>query len=241
MTSQKNEFGQPIGFALPDWQGALTPPETRMIGHHCRVEPLIPALHGTGLFQAFSADPEGKLWTYMASGPFRSEDQFMAWIETADADQDSLFHAIVDNTTEQALGLCAFLRIKPAVGVIEVGNITFAPALQQTIMATEAMFLMISRVFDELGYRRYEWKCDALNDASRKAATRLGFTYEGTFAQALVYKNRTRDTAWFAMLDSQWPQLKRAYLQWLNPANFDAGGTQKQTLSSLLNGSDQQN
>ena len=115
-----------------------------------------------------------------------------------------------------------------------MGSITFAPALQQTVRATEAVFLMMSRVFDELGYRRYEWKCDALNEASRQAATRLGFKFEGTFAQALVYKGRNRDTAWFAMLDSQWPQLKNAYSKWLNPNNFDADGIQKQTLRSLL-------
>lgn len=235
MTARTNEFGQPIGSALPDWQGALLPPATKMIGRHCRVEPLIPTLHGTGLYQAFSEDREGKLWTYMASGPFKSEDQFLAWVEPISGQRDPLFHAIVDNKTNKALGLCAFLRLKPAVGVIEVGSITFAPALQQTVMATEAMFLMMSRIFDELGYRRYEWKCDALNEASRKAATRLGFKFEGIFAQALVYKGRNRDTAWFSILDSQWPQLKRAYLQWLAPANFGADGIQKQTLSSLIN------
>jgi RimJ/RimL family protein N-acetyltransferase len=235
MSARTNEFGQPIGSALPDWRGALTPPRTTMTGRYCRVEPLIPATHGADLFQAFREDRQGRLWTYMASGPFKSEDQFMSWIETASNQQDPLFHAIVDNNTDRALGLCAFMRIKPAVGVIEVGSITFAPALQQSIMATEAMFLMMCRVFDELGYRRYEWKCDTLNEASQKAAKRLGFSFEGIFAQALVYKGRNRDTAWFAMLDHQWPQLKRAFLQWLDPANFDTDGSQKQKLGNLLN------
>jgi len=212
-----------------------------MLGRYCRVEPLQPVLHGAGLFEAFSEDSEGRLWTYMASGPFRTEAQFMMWLEEAGNSEDPLFHAIVDKATDQALGLCAFLRIKPAVGVIEVGSITFAPALQQTVMATEAMYLMMSRVFDDLGYRRYEWKCDALNEPSRNAATRLGFSFEGTFAQAMVYKGRNRDTAWFATLDKQWPQLKRAYLQWLDPANFGTDGMQKTTLSSLLKASEQKN
>ncbi len=212
-----------------------------MTGRYCRVEGLNPALHGAGLFEAFSEDRDGRLWTYMASGPFRTEAQFMTWLEHASSSEDPLFHAIVDNTTDHALGLCAFMRIKPAFGAIEVGSITFAPALQQTVMATEAMYLMMSRVFDELGYRRYEWKCDALNEPSRNAATRLGFSFEGTFAQALVYKGRNRDTAWFAMLDNQWPALKRGYLQWLDPANFSASGIQKQGLHSLLTLSAQQN
>lgn len=241
MTLRTNDIGQPIGYALPDWQGALPPPETKMVGRYCRVEPLIPAEHGADLFQAFSEDSQGRLWTYMASGPFTSEAQFTDWLKSVSGQQDPMFHAIVDNTTSKALGLCAFMRIKPAAGVIEVGSITFAPALQQTTMATEAMFLMMSRVFDELGYRRYEWKCDALNEASRKAAKRLGFKYEGTFAQALVYKGRNRDTAWFAILDKQWPRLKRAYLQWLEPANFSPDGIQKQALSRLLNAADQEN
>ncbi|XOV85782.1 MAG: GNAT family N-acetyltransferase [bacterium] len=238
MTSQTNEFGQPVGPALPHWQGACLPPRTTMSGRLCRVEPLQTEIHATDLFRAFSKDTQGRLWTYMSYGPFATQAQFTAWVDAASRQTDPLFHAIVDETTGKALGLCAFLRIKPDVGVIEVGSITFAPELQQTAMATEAMFLMMSRVFDELGYRRYEWKCDALNAPSRQAAVRLGFTFEGTFAQAAVYKGRSRDTAWYAMLDHQWPALKTAYLKWLDPKNFDARGVQIDKLNSLLTRAD---
>jgi len=147
---------------------------------------------------------------------------------------DPLFHTIVDLATGKAVGVATFMRIDRASGVIEVGNINYSPLLQRTPAATEAMFLMMRRVFEELGYRRYEWKCDSLNAPSRAAALRLGFQFEGIFRQAVVYKGRNRDTAWFSIIDSEWPSLKRAYEQWLGPENFDAEGRQKRKLAELI-------
>ncbi len=147
---------------------------------------------------------------------------------------DPLFHTIVDLATGKAVGVATFMRIDRAHGVIEVGNINYSPLLQRTPAATEAMFLMMRRVFDELGYRRYEWKCDSLNAPSRAAALRLGFQFEGIFRQAVVYKGRNRDTAWFSMIDSEWPALKRAYEQWLAPENFDAEGRQPRKLAEFI-------
>ncbi len=234
MTTQTNEFGQPVGEAVPDWKGCQPPPRTPMVGRFCRLEPLDTALHCDELYEAFSDDSEGKLWTYMAVGPFESLDQFRGWIETVRVSADPQFYAIVDTASGKAVGVSAFMRIKPDVGLIEVGSISYSPRLQRTPQATEAMFLMMSRVFDELGYRRYEWKCDSLNAPSRHAAQRLGFSFEGIFAQALVYKGRNRDTAWYALLDRDWLALKRAYLAWLDPSNFNAALQQKVKLQDFI-------
>ena len=148
-------------------------------------------------------------------------------------DDDPLFHAVVDRANGRATGVASYLRIEERAGVIEVGHINYAPPLQRTPASTEAMYLMMRRVFDELGYRRYEWKCDALNAPSRAAARRLGFRFEGIFRQATVYKGRNRDTAWFSVLDSEWPALKAAFERWLSPENFDEDGRQRQSLASL--------
>ena len=150
------------------------------------------------------------------------------------AGEDPLFHAIVDQATGKPVGAAAYMRIDRANGVIEVGNINYSPLLQRKPAATEAMFLMMARVFDELGYRRYEWKCDSHNAPSRAAAARLGFQYEGLFRQAVVYKGRNRDTCWFSIIDSEWPALKRAYGEWLAAENFDAGGRQRRGLAELI-------
>jgi RimJ/RimL family protein N-acetyltransferase len=167
----------------------------------------------------------------MAYGPFATQAELGAWIGKAGQGDDPLFHAIIDKKTGKAAGQASYLRIEPAVGVIEVGHIVFAPSLQRTIGATEVMYLMMKRVFDELGYRRYEWKCDALNEASRKAALRLGFTFEGIFRQATMYKGRNRDTAWYSVTDAEWPALKSSYEVWLDPSNFDAEGRQRRSLA----------
>lgn len=152
------------------------------------------------------------------------------------AQDDPLFYAILDKKTEKAVGLASYLRIQPKVGVLEVGHIHYSPLLQKTPLATEAMFLLMRRAFDELGYRRYEWKCDALNAGSRKAALRLGFTFEGIFRQASVYKGRSRDTAWYSVIDREWPALKEAHEAWLSPENFDAQGRQLARLSTFISG-----
>ena len=179
------------------------------------------------------ADREGRNWTYLPYGPF-DRSKIIASGSTGVAGDDPLFHAIIERRSGRAVGVASYMRIDPAAGVIEVGGINYAPPLQRTPAATEAMYLMMRRVFDELGYRRYEWKCDALNAPSRAAAQRLGFQYEGMFRQATVYKARNRDTCWFSILDSEWPALKSAFERWLDPANFDAMGRQRQNLASCI-------
>jgi RimJ/RimL family protein N-acetyltransferase len=225
---------QPIGRSLPGWSPRPVPPRTPMQGRFCRLEMLDPSRHAEDLWAGNSLDKEGRNWTYLFVGPFAAFADYHAWLEKVAAGSDPLFHAIIDEKTGKAVGVATFMRIDPPHGVIEVGNINYSPLLQRTPAATEAMFLMMRRVFDELGYRRYEWKCDSLNAPSRAAALRLGFTYEGLFRQAVVYKGRNRDTAWFSIIDTEWPALKRAYEQWLAPDNFDPEGKQKRSLSALI-------
>ncbi len=225
-------LGQPIGWPVPGWTARPRPPRAPMAGAACRVEPLDPA-HGDDLFAAYAEDREGRIWTYLPYGPFASREAFGAWLAERAAGEDPLFHAIVERASGRAQGVASYLRLEPAVGVIEVGHINLAPRLQRSSAATEAMFLMMRRVFDELGYRRYEWKCDALNERSRRAAERLGFRFEGVFRQATIYKGRNRDTAWYAIVDRDWPALKLLYKRWLDAANFDADGRQKVPLSDL--------
>jgi RimJ/RimL family protein N-acetyltransferase len=234
MTEQRNHLGQPIGFPLPDWRKRPPPPRSPVEGRHCRIEMLDPARHAQALFDANGADREGRMWTYLPYGPFAALADYRTWLEAAAAGADPLYHAIIAKGSGQAVGVASYLRIDPPVGVIEVGHIAYSPALQKTPAATEAMFLMMARVFDELGYRRYEWKCDALNAPSRAAALRLGFIYEGLFRQATIYKKRNRDTAWFAITDREWPALKRAYQAWLHPGNFAADGRQIARLGGLI-------
>ena len=232
MTDHVNHLGQPIGFPLPGWTARPRPPRTAMEGRLCRVEPVDVDRHAADLHAANLEDKEGRNWTYLAYGPIATLDDYRDWMRKTCLGEDPLFHAVIDRKTGRAAGVASYLRIDPAPGVIEVGHINYAPPLQRTAAATEAMFLMMRRVFDELGYRRYEWKCDALNAPSRAAALRLGFQFEGIFRQATVYKSRNRDTAWFAIIDRDWPALKARYERWLDPANFDAAGRQRQSLSA---------
>lgn len=221
---------RPIGFPVPGWTPRPSPPRTPMIGRWCRVEALDVERHAAELHEANLDDVEGHNWTYLTSEPFRELEPYRAWLAKMNAAGDPMFHAIVDAASGKAVGVAAFLRIDPANGVIEVGHINYSPRLQRTAAATEAMYLMMRRVFDELGYRRYEWKCDSLNAASRAAAERLGFTFEGVFRQALVYKGRNRDSAWFSMLDREWPTHRAAFERWLDSANFDDAGRQRTRL-----------
>jgi RimJ/RimL family protein N-acetyltransferase len=230
---RKNELGQPIGAALPNWSPRPSPPHTPIKGRFCRVEPLEPARHAVDLFAANSGDAEGRNWTYLPYGPFPSFDPYRDFLAAAAQRDDPLVHAIVDQRSGHAVGVASLMRIDPIAGVIEVGGINYSPRLQRQPAATEAMYLLMRRVFDELGYRRYEWKCDLLNAPSRTAAQRLGFRYEGLFRQATVYKGRSRDTAWYAILDSEWPALRAAFERWLGPANFDHDGRQRASLRSL--------
>jgi len=234
MTHTINALGQPIGTEISGWQGVELPSRDPMEGRFCRVEPLDSAAHLDDLYEAYADDRDGILWTYMVVGPFSSKEDFRAWLELACTTEDPLFYAVIDLSTGKAAGVAAYMRIKPSDGVIEVGSITYSPRLQRTPVATEAMFLMMQRAFDELGYRRYEWKCDALNAPSCKAAERLGFTFDGIFEQAIVYKGRNRDTAWYSILDRDWPTLKNAYQDWLDRSNFDDQGMQKQSLHHFI-------
>jgi RimJ/RimL family protein N-acetyltransferase len=230
---RKNEFGQPIGTALPNWSPRPLPPRSAIEGRFCRVEPLDPDRHAADLFAATSEDREGRNWTYLPYGPFPSIHLHYEYLVAAAQRDHALAHAIVDLHSKRAVGVASLLRIDQAAGVIEVGGINYSPLLQRKPAATEAMYLMMRRVFDELGYRRYEWKCDSLNEPSRAAAQRLGFRYEGLFRQATVYKGRNRDTAWFSILDSEWPALRTAFERWLDPANFDSEGGQRVSLQRL--------
>jgi RimJ/RimL family protein N-acetyltransferase len=187
-----------------------------MRGRFCRLEPLSAERHADSLFDANALDREERMWTYLLRGPYGSRAEYRAYLEKCSASEDPLFFAIVDAGLERATGLGSYLRIEPAHGVIEVGHLAFSPLLQRTAAATEALYLMMRQVF-ELGYRRYEWKCDALNARSCRAAERLGFTFEGIFRQAVVYKGRNRDTAWYAIIDSDWPAIDAEFRRWLAP------------------------
>lgn len=230
MSHEVNALGQPVGRPVATELPRPRPPRTAMVGRTVTVEPLT-AAHADALFDAFAEDDEGRIWTYLPNGPYSDRDEFRQWVDAAAAAEDPLMHAVVVDGT--AAGHASFLRIDPASASIEVGFINFAPRLQRTVAATEAMYLMMARAFDELGYRRYEWKCNALNAASCRAAERLGFTHEGTFRQATVVKGRNRDTAWFSVLDGEWPAVKSAFRAWLDPSNFDADGRQRKSLANL--------
>ena len=198
-----------------------------MIGRYCRLEPLDPR-HARELWEAYAHDIDHRNWTYLVQGPYERFEDYAAWLEQSCVSSDPMFFAVV---TGAAVGVAAYLRIAPESGSIEVGHINFSPLLQRTPAATEAMYLMAKRAF-ELGYRRYEWKCDALNAPSRRAAERLGLQFEGIFRQATIYKGRNRDTAWYAAIDKEWPQLRAAFERWLAPENFGADGVQRSRLGT---------
>ena len=227
-----NALGQPIGFPLPKWTPPSVPARTAMDGQYCRLEPMHERF-AHELHTAASHDRDGRTWTYLPYGPFASEDDLRSWLTRESQSDDPLFFVIVDATTGRAVGQASYLNIKPGQGSVEVGHVYFSPLMQRTRVATEAMYLMMRRAF-ETGYRRYEWKCDALNAPSRAAAERFGFSYEGIFRQATVTKGRNRDTAWYAAIDGEWPMLSAAFEAWLAPENFDAGGKQKRALSELM-------
>ncbi len=211
---------------------AKGPPERAPLeGRSLRLEPIDPARHVADLFAVSADDPA--LWTYMPYGPFEDPAQMEAWLEACARSDDPLFMALVETADARAGGMASFLNIRPAHGVLELGHIWFSQRLRQRRPATEAIFLMLSAAFDDLGYRRVEWKCDAANAASRRAALRFGFVYEGIFRQHLIVKGRNRDTAWFAILDRDWPALRSGFEAWLDPANFDDSGRQRRALSAL--------
>ena len=223
---RENELRQPIGASLPDWKGVEFPAPEVMEGRCCRLEPL-EEKHAANLWEANQWDAQGRNWTYLPYGPFASEEDYAGWVKAVSNERDPQFFAVM--VEGKGLGVASYLRINPEIGLIEVGHIHFSNLLKQTPAATEAMYLMMKRAF-ELGYRRYEWKCDALNAPSKAAALRLGFQEEGVFRQATIYKGRNRDTAWYSIIDSEWPDLKEKFETWLRPENFDEEGRQKNSL-----------
>lgn len=227
-----NELGLPVGLPLPNWQPPAPPSHRPMVGKYCRLEPLDVGRHSADLFAADDLEPDGRSYTYLAYGPFRTLEDYRQWMRETCCTPDPMFFAIIDLVHDKAAGVASYLRITPASGSIEVGHIHYSLRLQRSLAATEAMYLMMKNAF-ELGYRRYEWKCDALNAASRAAALRLGLSFEGIFRQATVTKKRNRDTAWYAAIDSEWPALKGAFETWLDPANFDSCNNQQVRLSTL--------
>ena len=234
MSTVTNSFGQVVGAPLEvEWTLRALPSLEPMQGRFCRLETQKTTTQARALHEAYSAD-DGRNWTYLPYGPFRSAEDYEAAIPVLQSLPSTLFFAIVDEATQKPVGVAAYLRIDPMMGTIEVGHLSYAPALQRKPAATEAMYLMMKRAFDELGYRRYEWKCDNLNAPSLAAAQRLGFRFEGIFRQAMVVKGRSRDTAWLSILDSEWPALKAAFEGWLAPSNFDAAGKQRRRLGDFI-------
>jgi RimJ/RimL family protein N-acetyltransferase len=223
MTATEQPVGQPL-----DWTPATPPDRTPIPGRYVTLEPLDPDRHGADLWAAKGDDPA--LWTYLFNEPHEDFASFKAWLIECQKPDDPLCFVIVDNADGRAKGMASYMRIVPEHGVIEIGSIWFGPEIQRSRQATEAIYLLARHVFEALGYRRLEWKCDSLNAPSRRAANRFGFSYEGLFRQAIVYKGRNRDTAWFSMLDGEWPEIRAAFDAWLDPANFDADGRQKEPL-----------
>ncbi len=217
-----------------DWTPARVPPRKTLTGATVRLTPLDPERHALPLFQASHDGGAGEpLFRYLPYGPFLSFDDFKSWLQDRAVSSDPYFVCVVDAGTDAPQGMAAFMRMVPEHGVIEIGHIWFSPALQRTRMATEAIYLMARHSFDDLGYRRLEWKCDALNEPSRRAAERFGFAFEGVFRQHMVVKGRNRDSAWFSILDGEWPLVRAAFEAWLTPENFDLDGRQRQSLSAV--------
>ncbi|MBB3935665.1 GNAT family N-acetyltransferase [Aureimonas phyllosphaerae] len=216
---------------LSHWEPRELPGQGVVTGEHVRVEPMHDARRFAELCQAFEG--HDRLWDYLAYGPFETAEDFGRFANANYLGTDPMFHAIVPTSSNRAEGVAALMRIDPANGVIEIGHICLSPRLQQTRAATEAFALLFSRVFDKLGYRRLEWKCNDQNMPSKRAAARLGFTFEGVFRQHMVVKGRNRDTAWFSIVDAEWPKVKAGFEAWLQPENFDAKGRQRRSLSQL--------
>jgi len=228
----KSAVAMPIGPGV-DGTPARRPGRTTLPGRAVTLAPITPQAHGDALYEETRGEAGDRLWQYLFEGPFADRAAFDIHLQRIATSEDPLFLAILDNASGRAVGYASYMRIEPVHRVIEVGSILYTPRLQQTTLATEAMYLMARHVFEDLGYRRYEWKCNALNAPSRRAALRFGFRFEGVFRQHMIVKGRNRDTAWFSMLDSEWPVRKANFERWLDPSNFGEDGRQKVALSRL--------
>ena len=218
-----------IGFSVK-FNKAKYPSKKKLIGKYCFLEPVSAKKHAKDLYKNFSLDKKGIDWTYMPTGPYKTFSSFKKYLTTEKLSGNPFFYSIYSKRLKTYCGLASYLRIKPEIGTIEVGWITYAQNLQRTVEATEAMYLMMKNVFENLGYRRYEWKCDSLNKKSNKAALRLGFKFEGIFRQATIYKKRNRDTSWYAIIDKDWKKIKKGYLKYLSSKNLDKNLNQKRSL-----------
>jgi RimJ/RimL family protein N-acetyltransferase len=223
--------GQPVGEPV-DTKPAERPGPVVLEGRFGRVEKLDPKRHTDDLWNAVRDDVT--LWTYLGYGPFADAAEFAAWVPEREKLDDPYSYAIIDGRTDRAVGIATLMEIRPAMRVIEVGNILYGSPLQRTPLATEAQYLLARYAFDTLGYRRYEWKCNAHNAPSKRAAERFGFSYEGLFRQHMIIKGRSRDTSWYSMIDSEWPLRRKVFERWLEADNFDAQGRQKQSLATLM-------
>jgi RimJ/RimL family protein N-acetyltransferase len=222
---------RPVGPVVDPLPVGNVPDMRPLHGRWMRLDHVSAVKHAADLYVSFDGnDPEGRIWTYLGYGPFASLEEFTEWVKAREAARDPWFYAFVRRDTGKAVGMGSFMRNDAANGVIEIGHIWMSPGLQQTREATETIYLMMRHCFDDLGVRRLEWKCDSLNAPSRKAADRFGFTFEGIFRQHYIIKGRNRDTAWYAMLDTEWPKARTAFEAWLREDNFEASGQQKAKL-----------
>jgi RimJ/RimL family protein N-acetyltransferase len=233
MVIRRNKYGQPIGAVIDGWFARPAPPRTPLVGRFCRIEPVDPERHAADLCAAYMQAPDDRDWTYLFEERPSSRQEFDVYLGKLASSDDPLHFAVIESKTGRALGTAALMRIDRTHGSLEVGAITFSPPLKRTTAASESMYLLMRRAFDELGYRRYEWKCDSLNAPSRAAAERYGFVFEGIFRSAIVYKGRNRDTAWYSITVQEWPRVQRAFAAWLDPVNFDSHGKQKRRLQEL--------
>jgi RimJ/RimL family protein N-acetyltransferase len=233
-----NKLNRPVGPVVDPLPPGAKPDLRPLNGRWTRLDAIKVSAHGQALFKSFvDTDPDADVWTWLPYGPFASETDFLAWLKEREAARDPWFYAIIKHDGNLPLGMAAFMRHDAPNGVIEIGNIWMSPPLQRTRESTEAIYLMMRHAFEDLGVRRLEWKCDALNAPSRKAATRFGFEFEGLFRQHMIIKGRNRDTAWFAMIDKDWPKVRAGFEAWLLEGNFDGEGVQREVLNvqKLLN------
>ena len=218
---------------LRDWQPRPRPERKAIDGRYVRLEPLSAAKHGDGLYEASSVSDVGGRFAWLPDYPPETRADFQPWLDKVEASEDPLFFTVIDKASGKVAGRQTLMRIDPTYGVIEIGNIYWGPIMSRKPAATEAQFLFMKYIFDELGYRRYEWKCNNRNEPSKRAAERFGFKFEGIFRQHLIVKGENRDTAWYSIIDKEWPALRKAYEVWLDPANFDGDGQQKRRLEDF--------